>query len=135
LIHTHSGLIPILAALKSYLQSSTPLFATTDRAISSLQLISLLCYYPLEHIVLLTSKSVLSIPPNRAAKYSLWSVRFWALYVMLDVWALKRRWDGLRIKDKVLKVEGGSDEKSEQSQRLQLDGEWEQWTEEAMVDA
>lgn len=54
---------------------------------------------------------------------------------MLDVWALKRRWDALRIKDKVLKVEGGSDEKSEQSQRLQLDGEWEQWTEEAMVDA
>jgi hypothetical protein len=126
------GLIPILAALKRIILGSAPAFDTTDSAISTLQLITLLCYYPLENLSYLSSKGAIGLSKAREGRWSLWSVRFWAAYVMLDLWALKRRRDALNVREKAARVEA-KDEKEGDEARQTLNGDWEQWSEEVMV--
>jgi hypothetical protein len=126
------GLIPILAALKRILLGSAPAFDTTDSAISTLQLITLFCYYPLENLSYLSSKGAIGLSKAREGRWSLWSVRFWAAYVMLDLWALKRRRDGLIVREKAARLEGEDLNESEKGKST-LKSDWEQWTEEVMV--
>jgi len=126
------GLIPILAALKRILLGSAPAFDTTDSTISTLQLITLFCYYPLENLSYLSSKGAIGLSKAREGRWSLWSVRFWAAYVMLDLWALKRRRDGLIVREKAARLEGQDVNESEKGKST-LNSDWEQWTEEVMV--
>jgi hypothetical protein len=54
-----------------------PLKALLFSPIATLQVIGLLGYYPLEHIVFFARKGVLRMDPKKAASASIWSVRFW----------------------------------------------------------
>jgi hypothetical protein len=51
---------------------------------------------------------------------------------MLDLWALKRRRDALNVREKAARVEA-KDEKEGDEARQTLNGDWEQWSEEVMV--
>jgi hypothetical protein len=85
------GLVPIINGLRQMFPALTrPHALLAGKGLSSLiqtakakpvqtlQLLSLLCYYPLEHAAYLASKGVLPLGAQRAGKASLWSVRFWA---------------------------------------------------------
>ncbi len=86
-----TGLLPILAALQRLYRSPTRAFSSPASSISTLQLLSLLIYYPLEHATYLAGKGVVPLSPARQGRWALWSVRAWAAYVMLDLVALWRR--------------------------------------------
>nr|XP_018261609.1 uncharacterized protein I303_06049 [Kwoniella dejecticola CBS 10117]OBR83767.1 hypothetical protein I303_06049 [Kwoniella dejecticola CBS 10117] len=98
------GLLPILTWLLSLhpqpVQSLQNLLLSLHRrgltafhspkTLPTLQALSLLLYYPLEHLTWLSSKGVIPLSGRRAAKAGLWSVRFWALYVLLDIYKLRQ---------------------------------------------
>jgi hypothetical protein len=96
--------------------------------INCLQTLSLLLYYPLENISYLSGKGVFPLSPAREASWSTWGCRFWAAYVVLDVWRLARQREGMRIKERVLRMQGGEKEDVEALKR-----EKESWLEEVVV--
>ncbi|KAH9818256.1 peroxisomal biogenesis factor 11 [Melampsora americana] len=53
--------------------------------IERLEVLSMLVYYPLEHIYFLTAKHVLSFSARTASKASLYSCRAWATYTFLHL--------------------------------------------------
>ncbi|KAI5451742.1 hypothetical protein NCC49_001389 [Naganishia albida] len=121
------GIIPVLASLPSLLSSSLAKTDPTAHIINSLQTLSLLAYYPLENISYLSGKGVFPLPPAREANWSTWSCRFWAAYVVLDVWRLARQWEGMRGQERVLRV---SPEKGDMEA---LRKEKESWAEEVVT--
>lgn len=89
------GLLPILQWYRDLHTMPTPKSDTfTETSMTSRRLLrieklqawSMLVYYPLEHYVLLaTHKIVPEAKPATMAKLSLWSVRAWAAYVVLQL--------------------------------------------------
>ena len=53
------------------------------RNIERLEALSMLAFYPLEHLYYFGSHSVYSIAPSRLAAIARWSCRAWALYVVV----------------------------------------------------
>ncbi|GAO52050.1 hypothetical protein SAICODRAFT_5664 [Saitoella complicata NRRL Y-17804] len=53
-----------------------------------IQSIANLCYYPLEHTAFLASHNILPISPRTQSKLWLYACRFWAAYVILDLYRL-----------------------------------------------
>lgn len=128
LIFPPSGIIPVLASLPSLLSSSSAKTDPSAHLINCLQTLSLLLYYPLENLSYLSGKGVFPLSPAREASWSTWSCRFWAAYVVLDVWRLARQREGMRIKERVLRMQGGEKEDVEALKR-----EKESWLEEVVV--
>jgi hypothetical protein len=52
--------------------------------IERLQGWAMLGYYPLEHIYYLGASKIIPVSPKTLNKLSLWSCRFWAVYVILQ---------------------------------------------------
>jgi hypothetical protein len=72
-----SGLIPILIPAIKMLHPD-PIKSLIFAPIPTLQVLSLLCYYPLEHIAWLGTKGVFEMSAEKIGRTSIWSVRFWA---------------------------------------------------------
>jgi hypothetical protein len=66
--------------LKSLLSlfSLKPSALSSSKTLPTLQLLSLLAYYPLEHLSWLATKGVVPLAPVSIGTATLWSVRFWA---------------------------------------------------------
>lgn len=92
-------------------------------------MLALVAYYPLEAGAYLTAKGVLPISAATAGRWSLWSVRFWALWVGLEAVALSNRWRGL-----VKQAQSVSAADTE-AKTVELDAQVEGWAEEALVNA
>ncbi len=87
---TRPGLLPViqylfalhprpLASLASLLNvTRIPTYLNSPKALPTLQLVALLCYYPLEHTAWLGSKGVLPLTLRGIGIAQLFSVRFWA---------------------------------------------------------
>ncbi|WVQ68386.1 uncharacterized protein L199_006594 [Kwoniella botswanensis] len=108
------GLLPILTwllslhphpiqSLKSLLQSGHLPSLDSPKTLSTLQAISLLLYYPLEHLAWLGGKGVIPLGEKRMGWTGLWSVRFWALYVLLDIYKLRQTYLSLLTRTRSLK--------------------------------
>ncbi|WVW85486.1 hypothetical protein I302_107524 [Kwoniella bestiolae CBS 10118] len=106
------GLLPILTwllslhphpieSLKSLLYKGVSL--DSPKTLPTLQAISLLLYYPLEHLTWLASKGVVPLSEKRMGWAGLWSVRFWALYVLLDIYKLHQSYLSLLSRTKLLR--------------------------------
>jgi len=68
-----------------------------------------LAYYPLEHTYYLATKGAISISPSRLKKISVWSCRFWALYVILQLAHLNEDLHLLQIqKNRILSASSSS---------------------------
>lgn len=130
------GLIPILqqfyrlhiATTNSKAQASTPTKDRLLQEIEKLQLYSMLIYYPAEHCYWLGVHKVLNIQdPDR---WSRWSCRAWAAYIILDIVAVAYQLQPLQAKLKELKSNTSSEAVSTRSKlesdledfRLQLAG-------------
>ncbi|KAG8831246.1 hypothetical protein FRC17_003442 [Serendipita sp. 399] len=100
------GLLPIFQWLISLERSPPP--TRKLLTIERLQGLSMLAYYPLEHLYYLGSKGVLPISNEKIGKYSLWSTRAWAFYVCLQFLHLKEDWKLLKRREKALAKDTGS---------------------------
>jgi len=76
------GLVPIIQWLSSLERTPT----TNHRLliIERLQALSMLIYYPLEHLYYFGSHSIYAVSPKRLTSFALWSTRAWAAYVVLQ---------------------------------------------------
>lgn len=110
--NTLAGLLPIFQWLISIERTPPPTrrLLTLER----LQGLSMLVYYPLEHLSYLGSQGVISLPKGRISQYSLWSCRAWAFYVCLQFLHLKEDWALLKRRERALKKDlaaGAEEEK------------------------
>ncbi|WWD19171.1 hypothetical protein CI109_103629 [Kwoniella shandongensis] len=93
-----------LASLRSFFLSlGSSKASQSEKALPTLQILSLLAYYPLEHISWLASKGVVPLTPSRLNTTMLWSVRFWALYVVLEIYKLRNTYIGLLGRTRALR--------------------------------
>ncbi|BGP17652.1 hypothetical protein JCM10213_001305 [Rhodosporidiobolus nylandii] len=91
------GLFPILSWAQSL---NDPASQPQDKQIlllEKLQAWSMLLYYPLEHIYYLAGKGVFKISPQRISSIAVWSCRFWAAYVVLQIFHIRRSFQLLRL--------------------------------------
>lgn len=99
------GLLPIFQWLISLERTPPP--TKYLQTVERLQGLSMLIYYPLEHIYYLASHSVLPprLSPSAATnnKIAIWSCRAWAAYVFLQFFHLKEDWKLLKLRERALK--------------------------------
>ncbi|GAA5898489.1 hypothetical protein JCM6882_007795 [Rhodosporidiobolus microsporus] len=91
------GLFPILSWAQSL---NDPASQPADKQIlllEKLQAWSMILYYPLEHIYYLAGKGVFKISPKRINTIALWSCRFWAAYVVLQIFHIRRSFQLLSL--------------------------------------
>ncbi|TNY19359.1 peroxisomal biogenesis factor 11 [Rhodotorula diobovata] len=90
------GIFPIIAWAQSL---NDPARQPKDKQLLTLQRLqtwSMLLYYPLEHTYYLAGKGVFNISPQRIGKIAVWSCRFWAAYVVLQIFHIRRSFQLLR---------------------------------------
>ncbi|GAA6015758.1 hypothetical protein JCM10207_008787 [Rhodosporidiobolus poonsookiae] len=91
------GIFPIISWAQSL---NDPASQPRDKQIlllEKLQAWSMILYYPLEHIYYLAGKGVFKITPKRINTIALWSCRFWAAYVVLQIFHIRRSFQLLRL--------------------------------------
>ncbi|BGP41396.1 hypothetical protein JCM10449v2_005374 [Rhodotorula kratochvilovae] len=90
------GIFPIIAWAQSL---NDPARQPKDKQLLTLQRLqawSMLLYYPLEHIYYLAGKGIFKISPQRIGTIAIWSCRFWAAYVVLQIFHIRRSFQLLR---------------------------------------
>lgn len=123
----------MLASVPSLLSSSSTTNAT-NHLINILQTVSLILYYPLENLSYLSSKGVFPLSPARELAWSIWSCRFWAAYVVLDVWRLVRRKRELQVKAHAIRLQAANGEKDQVAEQVKaLQKEKTGWLEEVVI--
>lgn len=126
----HVGIIPVLASLPAVLSAHAD---PTTSLINIAQTVSLLIYYPLENTSYLSSKGVIPLSPHREAAWSTWSCRFWAAYVVLDVWRLARQRGEMQRKGRAVRMRMDGGEKDVGAVVEALRREKVGWMEEVVV--
>ncbi|CAG7852594.1 SubName: Full=Uncharacterized protein {ECO:0000313/EMBL:CCA71460.1} [Serendipita indica DSM 11827] len=115
------GLLPIFQWLISLERTPPP----TRRllTIERIQGLSMLAYYPLEHLYYFGSQGILPISKERIGKYSLWSCRAWALYVFLQFLHLKEDWRLLKMRERAITKDATTEKRasSPEQQNLRLE--------------
>ena len=105
----HLGLLPIIQWLIALERSPPP--TKYLQTIERLQGLSMLIYYPLEHIYYFTSHSIFparfSPSSSTNAKIALWSCRAWAAYIVLQFLHLKEDWKLLKLRERALRRNSG----------------------------
>ncbi|KAF8511510.1 peroxisomal biogenesis factor 11 [Gautieria morchelliformis] len=99
------GLLPIIQWLIALERTPPP--TKYLQTIERLQGLSMLIYYPLEHLYYFTSHSILpsrfSPSPSANAKIAVWSCRAWAAYVVLQFLHLREDWKLLKLRERALR--------------------------------
>ncbi|CAG8478316.1 10065_t:CDS:2 [Diversispora eburnea] len=93
--------------------------------IERVQNLSMIIYYPLEHIYWLASHKIIKLSESKINKIGIWSCRFWAAYVLLQFWHLATEWSLLKRKrrDIIKKVDEDEEEIRKQKRELKSEGE------------
>ncbi|GAA5832227.1 hypothetical protein JCM5353_008205 [Sporobolomyces roseus] len=84
------GIFPIIQWAQSLNDPATRPKDGQLLMIQRLQTISMLIYYPLEHTYYLAGKGIFKIKPQRIGQMAIWSCRFWAAYVVLQILHIRR---------------------------------------------
>ncbi|SCV73473.1 BQ2448_7399 [Microbotryum intermedium] len=113
------GLFPIIQWAQALNDPATRPADGQLTLINKLQAWSMLFYYPLEHYYYLAGKGVFDCPPARIGTIAMWSCRFWASYVVLQVLHIRREYQLLNQSRRKLvnaqresRIAGGSSEKN-----------------------
>lgn len=91
------GIFPIIAWAQSLNDPATQPKDKQHLMIQKLQAWSMLLYYPLEHLYYLAGKGVFKISPARIGTIAVWSCRFWAAYVVLQIFHIRRSFQLLSL--------------------------------------
>ncbi|CAG8480408.1 9887_t:CDS:2 [Paraglomus brasilianum] len=92
------GLLPLVQWMIHIEHHPPP--STTLLFINRLQNLTMILYYPLEHIWWLAYHKVIDIAESKMNRIGIWSCRFWAAYVFLEFWALLQQWQLLKKKER-----------------------------------
>lgn len=76
----------------------------TLRKIEWIQVFANLCYYPLEHTYYLAAHNVLSISPAKRDAIGVWSCRFWATHVVLQILSIQLKLSDHRRREALLRM-------------------------------
>ncbi|CAM0138043.1 hypothetical protein VKS41_001264 [Umbelopsis sp. WA50703] len=96
------GLLPMIQYM-AYLEHN-PSPSRLHLNIERVQNLSMVIYYPLEHIYWLASHNVIPLAPQKTDRIGIWSCRFWALWVVLEFGRIAEQYRLLRRKEsKVMK--------------------------------
>ncbi|CAB4400881.1 hypothetical protein RhiirA1_497150 [Rhizophagus irregularis] len=93
--------------------------------IERIQNLTMIFYYPLEHIWWLANHEVISISEARMNKIGVWSCRFWAVHVILQFLHLAIEWKlyKRRSRDIIKKVDGDEDDIRKEKRQIKKAGE------------
>ena len=93
--------------------------------IERIQNLTMILYYPLEHIWWLAYHKVITISDARMNKIGVWSCRFWAIYVILQFWHLATEWrlHKKQCRNVIKKVDEDEDEIRKEKRKLKATGE------------
>ncbi|GAA5867940.1 hypothetical protein JCM8547_003420 [Rhodosporidiobolus lusitaniae] len=91
------GLFPMIAWAQSLNTEEAKKKDKQLLRLEKLQAWSMILYYPLEHIYYLAGKGVFRISPKRITTIALWSCRFWAAYVALQIFHIRRSFQLLSL--------------------------------------
>ncbi|CDH58280.1 hypothetical protein RO3G_04077 [Lichtheimia corymbifera JMRC:FSU:9682] len=112
------GLLPMIQYMK-YLEYNKPPSKLTLH-VERIQNLSMLFYYPLEHLYWLGAHQIVPMTENKANKISVWSCRAWAVWVILEFVrlgeqyrVLKHRETGLLKRIKAGDIESDEDPEAE----------------------
>jgi len=99
----------------------TPLLLHIER----IQNFTMILYYPFEHIWWLAYHKVINMSNARMNKIGIWSCRFWAAYVVLQLWHLAIEWSmhKRRKRDMIKKVDDDEEEIRKEKRALKAEGE------------
>ncbi|BGP56487.1 hypothetical protein JCM8202v2_004107 [Rhodotorula sphaerocarpa] len=84
------GIFPIISWAKSLNDPATQPKDKQQLLFNKIQAWSMLLYYPLEHCYYLAGKGVFNLSPARIGNIAVWSCRFWAVYVVMQVLHIRR---------------------------------------------
>ncbi|CED83955.1 hypothetical protein [Phaffia rhodozyma] len=87
----------------------------SDENLEAIQALSILAYYPMEHTYYLAMKGVVPLAVPRIVQIARWSCRCWAIYVVLSLVSLRRRYNLLKASDDSPEIKA----KQYSSQKLQ----------------
>lgn len=110
-LHTLPGLLPIFQWMISLEKTSPPTRRLLN--IERIQGWSMLAYYPLEHLYYLGSHQIIPISSKKLEKLSLWSCRFWAVYVVLQFFHLSEDQRLLKLRERALRSVDAPEERKE----------------------
>ncbi|KAI9265065.1 peroxisomal biogenesis factor 11 [Phascolomyces articulosus] len=112
------GLLPMVQYM-NYLEYNKPA-SKLALAIERVQNLSMIIYYPLEHIYWLSAHDVLPISTEKSDRIGIWSCRFWAAWVVMEYGRLyeqyrllKKRETGLLKRIKAGDIETDEDPEAE----------------------
>ncbi|KZS94161.1 hypothetical protein SISNIDRAFT_453882, partial [Sistotremastrum niveocremeum HHB9708] len=105
------GLLPIFQWMISLEKTSPPTRRLLN--IERIQGWSMLAYYPLEHLYYLGSHQIIPISSKKLEKLSLWSCRFWAVYVVLQFFHLSEDQRLLKLRERALRSVDAPEERKE----------------------
>ncbi|OZJ02011.1 hypothetical protein BZG36_04872 [Bifiguratus adelaidae] len=91
------GLLPMLQYMSSVERTASPSKWHLD--LIRLQNLSMLLYYPMEHIYWLGAHRIIPLSEQKSNKIAMWSCRFWAAYVVLEFARLAEEWRLLKVKE------------------------------------
>ncbi|GAA5907892.1 hypothetical protein JCM8208_001978 [Rhodotorula glutinis] len=90
------GIFPIIQWAQSLNDPSRQPKDKQLLTLQRLQCLSMILYYPLEHFYYLAGKGIFKVAPQRIGQIAVWSCRFWAAYVVLQIFHIRRSFQLLR---------------------------------------
>ncbi|KAG2224459.1 hypothetical protein INT45_010525 [Circinella minor] len=107
------GLLPMVQYM-NYLEYNKPA-SKLSLAIERVQNLSMIIYYPLEHVYWLSAHDVLPISEKKTNSIGIWSCRFWAAWVVIEYGRLAEQYRLLKKRETGLlkRIKGGDIETNE----------------------
>ncbi|RIB21242.1 peroxisomal biogenesis factor 11 [Gigaspora rosea] len=116
------GLLPLIQWMIRIEHDKSASGAPLLLNIKRLQNLALVFYYPLEQAWWLAYHKIIFMSDERMTRCSIWSCRWWALYVVLQFWHLASEWSILKRRRRELRVDG-EDVETVQKQKRELKAE------------
>ena len=91
------GLLPMVQYM-AYLEHNPPP-SRLHLNIERVQNLSMIIYYPLEHIYWLAAHNVIPLTEQKTNRIGIWSCRFWALWVVLEFGRIAEQYRLLKKKE------------------------------------
>ncbi|KAJ2082435.1 hypothetical protein H4R24_001603 [Coemansia sp. RSA 988] len=128
-----TGLVPMSQFIRYSEQfpAPTPLLQWLNRVMN----LSLVCYYPLEHIYWLGAHRIIPLTDNLVETSGYWSCRFWAVWVALQFVHLGEEYRVIKDRRRQVFTKGRSDAIKMQQELDAIDVEKRSWNTQLLINA
>ncbi|KAJ2807122.1 hypothetical protein H4R20_001413 [Coemansia guatemalensis] len=128
-----TGLVPMSQFIRygEQFPAPTPLLQWLNRVMN----LSLVCYYPLEHIYWLGAHRIIPLADNLVETSGYWSCRFWAAWVALQFVHLGEEYRVIKNRRQQIFTQGKSDAIKMQQELDAIDAEKRSWNIQLLINA